>query len=92
VVREKKECVVDQMQSYQDQVKEEQLYKPKLYTYPIADESIGVFDYDDLAEDSYLVLCVRAKPGEAGSKHIAYVWRGEGFQEDSEEESPQEYI
>lgn len=59
--------------------------KPKLYTYPNWNESPTVFDYDDLIEDSFLVLCVRANVGEPGhelDQHKVYVWKGNEFDEE----------
>ena len=45
---------------YRDDVIEEHKMKPKLYTYPNWNESITVFDFEDLQEDGLLILCVRA--------------------------------
>jgi len=59
--------------------------KAKLYCYPNWNESSTVFDYDDLVEDTFLVLCVRAQHGVSGhehDQHKAYVWKGNEFDED----------
>jgi len=58
--------VVNQMQDYRDIVEEEQKMKPKLYVYPNWREPTTVFDFEDLQEDSFLVLCVRAQIGVPG--------------------------
>ena len=40
--------VVTQMKNYQEQVKNEQEFKPRLYTYPDPIKSNTVFDEDEL--------------------------------------------
>lgn len=59
--------------------------KPKLYSYPNWNESSTVFDYDDLVEDCFLVLCVRAQilePGHEHDQHKVFVWKGNEFDEE----------
>lgn len=66
------------MEEYQKSVDEENLYKPKLFTYPEHDTPVGVFDFEDLENDeALLVLCARAKPNDSRrNEDIAYVWHG----------------
>lgn len=40
--------------------------KPKLYVYPNWTDATTVFDFEDLQEDTLLVLCVRAQIGVPG--------------------------
>lgn len=47
------------MEAYKDIVEEEKKTKPKLYKYPNWNESMTVFDFEDLEEDALLVLCKR---------------------------------
>ena len=48
------------MDEYEDQLQEEKIYKPKLYTYPDWEKPVAVFDFEELEnEDTMLVLCVR---------------------------------
>ena len=71
--------------AYNKQCDQDQLMKPKLYCYPNWNESSAVFDYDDLVEDTFLVLCVRAQhgvPGHEHDQHTAYVWKGNEFDEE----------
>jgi len=59
--------------------------KPKLYSYPNWTTPTTVFDFEDLQEDSLLVLCVRAQigtPGHEYDQHKAFVWRGSEFDEE----------
>ncbi len=52
------------MDEYKEQIQEEKLYKPKLYQYPEHAQPSTVFEFDDLENDSaLLVLCARAEPG-----------------------------
>jgi hypothetical protein len=77
--------VVNQMQDYRDIVEEEQKMKPKLYVYPNWTDPTTVFDFEDLQEDSLLVLCVRAQigvPGHELDQHKVYVWKGNEFDEE----------
>jgi hypothetical protein len=48
------------MQNYREIVASEQQFKPRLFTFPDAAQSATVFDLDDLAEDAFLLLCVKA--------------------------------
>lgn len=55
--------VMQQMEQYRDIVEQEKQYKPRLYTYPNADQSVAVFDEEDMEDDeAILVLCVCADP------------------------------
>lgn len=56
----KAQPAVIQTMQYRDDVAEEQKLKPKLFSYPNWNESITVFDFEDLQEDALLILCVRA--------------------------------
>lgn len=56
----KREPAVDLRRKYNNEVEEEQKMKPRLYKHPNWSESSAVPDYDDLEEDAFLVLCVRA--------------------------------
>ena len=65
------------MADERDNVQMEQKMKPRLYTYPNWNESATVFDYEDLLEDQFLILCVRAQinvPGHEHDQHKVYVW------------------
>ena len=67
---------------------EEQKMKPKLYTFPNWNESSTVFDFEDLTEESFLVLCVRAQiniPGHEHDQHKVFVWKGNEFDEEENE-------
>ena len=77
------------MDEYEDQLQQEQIYKPKLFTYPDWDKPIGVFDFEELEnEDSMLVLCVRKEPDNPERPdHIAYVWKGPVFDLEAFDES-----
>lgn len=73
------------MQDYRDIVEEEKKYKPKLFVYPNWNESMTVFDFEDLQEDALLVLCVKAQigvPGHEYDQHKAFIWRGSEFDDD----------
>jgi hypothetical protein len=48
------------MQDYRNIVEEEKKYKPRLFVYPNWNESMTVFDFEDLQEDALLVLCIKA--------------------------------
>lgn len=59
--------------------------KPKLYTFPDWNEAQTVFEFDDLQDDAFLVLCVRALigvPGHEHDQHKVFVWKGSDFNED----------
>lgn len=76
---------VCQMDDYRDIVAKEQILKPKLYTYPNWNESMTVFDFEDLQADSLLVICIRAQigvPGHEHDQHKVFVWRGNEFDEE----------
>jgi len=71
------------MQSYKEEVQEEQHYKPRLFTYPEWRQSSTVFDQEELEQaDALLVLCVRAQPERDIDEDTVYVWRGTDFEED----------
>jgi hypothetical protein len=73
------------MQDYRDIVEEEKKYKPKLFVYPNWNESMTVFDFEDLQEDALLVLCVKAQlgvPGHEHDQHKAFIWRGSEFDDE----------
>ena len=81
------------MQNYKDEVGKEQLYKPRLYTYPDFSKSSTVFDDDDLQnEDALLVLCVRAHPEKDIDEDTVFVWRGHEFDDDGGMLSGKEFI
>ena len=81
------------MQDYKDIVKNEKQFKPRLFTYPSVQESQTVFDLDDLSEESFLLLCVRANPDE-GLEDELHIWHGPEFEDPSENDqlSIEEYI
>lgn len=70
------------MQIYKDEVDEESKFKPRMFTYPDFKVSSTVFDYDDLADDSMIVLCVRENPNdeERAKSHYLFIWTGEYFE------------
>ena len=48
------------MQTYKDEVSQEQFFKPRLFTYPDFFNSNTVFDQDDLEQENVMfLLCVR---------------------------------
>ena len=54
------------------------MYKAKLFTYPDVQNPSAIFDFEDIEnDDSFLVLCARAKPGDENREEdTAYVWHG----------------
>ena len=71
--------MVNQMDDYRDMVAQEQLSKPKLYTFPNWNESMTVFDFEDLQEEALLVLCVKPQinvPGHEHDQHKVFIWKG----------------
>ena len=50
------------MQDYRQEVDQEKYYKARLFTFPDAQSSSTVFEFDDLVEDQMVILCVRAQP------------------------------
>jgi len=51
------------MQTYKDEVSQEQFFKPRLFTYPDFSKSNTVFDQDDLEQENVMfLLCVRKQP------------------------------
>ena len=66
---EKQKPVVNQMEDYRDMVAQEQQMKPKLFTFPNWNESMTVFDFEDLQDDTLLVLCVKPQINEPGHEH-----------------------
>ena len=82
---EKQKPVVNQMEDYRDMVAQEQQMKPKLFTFPNWNESMTVFDFEDLQDDTLLVLCVKPQinePGHEHDQHKVFIWRGSDFDED----------
>jgi len=79
------------MEDYKDIVEEEKKTKPKLYKFPNYDESMPVFDFDDLEEDACLVLCKKpiydGDPIKVSNK--VFIWKGADF---DNEEANQEVI
>lgn len=86
------------MEDYRDMVAQEQELKPRLFTFPNWNESVTVFDVDDLQEDALLVLCVKPQlnvPGHEHDQHKVFIWRGSQFDEDEanqEVASIQEFV
>ena len=68
--------VAAQMDNYHDELQQEKLLKPKLFTYPDVDSPIAVFDFEELENtENMLVLCVRKDAGEEyRDDHVCYVW------------------
>lgn len=52
--------------------------KPRLYTYPNVEEFTTVFEFEDLAEESVVCLCIK-------SAKKQYIWRGIDFKGSEEE-------
>ena len=70
------------MQNYRDELSREQMFKPRLYTFPDFSKSSTVFDYDDLQqEDALMVVCVRAETDT--DKDRVYIWKGHEFEADN---------
>ena len=60
--------------------------KPKLYTYPNWNESVAVFDFEDLIDDNMIVLCVKPQlndPDHQYDQHQVFVWKGSEFEEEN---------
>ncbi len=73
------------MQTYKDEVQEEQYYKPRLFTYPEFKKSSTVFDQDDLEqENTFMVLCVREQPDRNVDQDTVYIWKSPDFEEDED--------
>ena len=73
------------MEAYKDIVEEEKKTKPKLYKFPNWNDSMPVFDFDDLEEDACLVLCKKPiyednDPVKAQNK--VFIWKGADFDQD----------
>ena len=67
------------MRDYRGIVEEEQKLKPRLYVYPNWNESMTVFDFEELENDAFLVLCARAQhgvPGKEHDQHKVFIWKG----------------
>jgi hypothetical protein len=88
--------MVEDMREYEEQVEEEHLYKPKLFTYPDVQNPSAIFDYEDIEnDDSFLVLCARAKPNDENrTEDIAFVWHGaeHGVDPDDQKEFMQQCL
>ena len=54
--------------------------KPRLYTYPNTKEFATVFEFEDLAEESLVCLCVKPKRKQ-------YIWSGIDFNKEESEVS-----
>jgi hypothetical protein len=67
-----------EIEEYREQLAEESLYKPKLFAYPDLKHPSTIFDFEDIEnEEQFLVLCVRAKPGDQSrTEDTCYVWHG----------------
>ena len=73
------------MQTYKDEVQEEQYYKPRLFTYPEFKKSSTVFDQDDLEqENTFMALCVREQPDLNVDQDTVYIWKSPDFEEDED--------
>ena len=85
-----KTTVIGQMDEYKNEIEQEKLVKPKLFTYPDSQQPIGVFDEDELDnEEALLVLCVcKLEEDENRQDHTAYVWKG--FEWELPEDGPDE--
>lgn len=90
--QERKAPVVLQMQNYKEEVREEQYYKPRLFTYPDFSKSATIFDEDEQQENAFLVLCVRAHEEKDIEEDSVYVWRGPIFEEEDGAIDCEEYI
>ena len=87
--KEKKAPMIMQMQEDKNFIEEEQRMKPRLYTYPNWNESCTVFEYEDLLEESFFVLCVRAdfsEPGHEHDTHKVFTWRGNDFDDEEDKD------
>ena len=64
------------MEVYKDEVVQEKIMKPMLFTYPDWDSPVAVFDFEDLENtEAMLVLCVRKdETKEYREAHACYVW------------------
>ena len=69
------------MKNYREIVSNEQLFKPRLFTYPESQSSQAVFDLDDLSEEHFILLCIRANPDEGIEEDTMHIWRGPEFEE-----------
>lgn len=83
--------MVQQMDEYKDEIQQERLMKPKLFSYPDIKSPIAVFDFEELENtEAMLVLCVRkAENEEYRGEHTCYVWIGPDFAISDYDESNQ---
>jgi len=70
--------MVEDMKEYEEQVEEENFYKLKLFTYPDLKNPSTIFDFEDIEnEESFLVLCAKAKPNDENRQEdTCFVWHG----------------
>jgi len=62
----------------EEELKRQREMKPRLYTYPDAEEFATVFEYDDLQGDSLICLCIKPV-------NKQYIWSGIDFEGGEEE-------
>lgn len=43
-----------------------------------------MFDLDDLAEENFLVLCIKANPEEGIEDDVLHIWKGPDFNEEDD--------
>ena len=72
------------MKDYKDIVQNEKQFKPRLFIYPNVEQSQTVFDMDDLSEENFLLLCIKANPEEDLEDQL-YLWKGPDFEAQEEE-------
>ncbi len=74
--------MVHQIDTYNEDVKQEKKLKPRLFTYPDTDISSAVFDEEDLDFDELNIICEKKVISESPSNkpHI-YIYEGDSFEE-----------
>lgn len=83
------------MHDYRQEVDNEKYYKARLYTFPDAQASQTVFEFDDLTPDQMVILCVRAQPDKEDRENdVMFIWTGEDFEQSEEydEEEVEKFI
>ena len=71
--------MVKQIDEYNEELIEDNKFKPRMFTYPDVNESCAVFDEDDLEFDELNLICEKAKGLE--QENIVYCYEGERFEE-----------
>lgn len=81
--------MTEEANEYAEQVKTENLYKPKMFYYNDWQNPTPIFDFEDIENDeNFLVLCARAVPNnKTRAEDTVYVWHGLGHDVASNEQN-----